>query len=45
MRNLRTIKRRILRSGATPAFVYSTPVTFDKEKDDLLKKYNRAAKR
>lgn len=43
--NLEDIKRRLLDTGATVGFVLSTPVTYDKSKDDLIRKYNHAAKK
>ena len=43
--NLKTIKRRLLDTGATVGFVLSTPVTYNKNKDDLIRKYNHAAKK
>lgn len=43
--NLRKLKRRILRTGADLIFPLSTPVTFSEEKDKILRKYNKAAKK
>ena len=43
--NLEDIKKRLLDTGATVGFVLSTPVTYDKRKDDMIRKYNHAAKR
>ncbi|XP_065651420.1 uncharacterized protein LOC100209737 isoform X2 [Hydra vulgaris] len=42
--NIRKIKEKLLATGATLAFALSTPVTFNKKKDDLIKMYNHAAK-
>ncbi|XP_066929709.1 myb-like protein V [Clytia hemisphaerica] len=43
--NLEDIKRRLLDTGATVGFVLSTPVTYDKRKDDMIRRYNHAAKK
>ena len=43
--NLRKIKEKLVNTGASVAFALSTPVPFDKQKDDLLREYNRVAER
>ena len=42
-RNLKHLKRRIQRTGASVIYPLSTPVGFDKEKDDILRMYNDVA--
>eukprot|EP00794_Sanderia_malayensis_P011960 gene11960-13197_t len=44
-RNLGRLKKMFLKTGAGIAFVLTTPVPFDKEKNDLVQEYNKAAER